>query len=79
MLPPFSETAKNFKFGLYEHYKGGQYRAIEIACHHDTLEEWVVYVGLYGDNRHFIRPLNMFLENVEVDGVVKPRFQYLGE
>lgn len=79
MLPPLSETAKNFRFGVYEHYKGGQYRAREIAVHHDTLEEWVVYQGLYGDNRHFIRPLEMFLESVEIDGVVMPRFRYLGE
>ncbi len=33
-----------FKAGLYEHYKGGKYRALALVAHHDTEELFVVYV-----------------------------------
>lgn len=79
MFPPFSETAQNFRFGVYEHYKGSHYRALQIVCHHENFEEWVVYQALYGDGRCFIRPVQEFLEEVDVSGIKRGRFQYIGE
>ena len=64
--------------GLYEHYKGQQYEVQTIATHSETAEKLVVYRCLYGDYSWWVRPLDMFLETVEIDGVSQPRFRYLG-
>jgi hypothetical protein len=68
MIPP----------GLYEHYKGGRYRVIGVATHSETEEQFVVYQSIETD-RLFVRPLQMFLENVTVDGTEMPRFRFIGE
>ena len=65
------------KLGEYEHFKGGRYRVIGAAKHSETLEEMVVYQKLYDDNGLWVRPLKMFLENVEVDGEKVPRFKFI--
>jgi hypothetical protein len=60
--------------GLYQHYKGPQYRIFSVARHSETEEEVVFYQALYGDYGFWVRPLSMFLESVEVDGEQVPRF-----
>ncbi|MEA3372831.1 MAG: DUF1653 domain-containing protein [Campylobacterota bacterium] len=65
--------------GLYQHYKGNHYEVIDVARHSETEEEVVVYRALYGERGLWVRPLKMFTENVHVDGVCTPRFNYLGE
>ncbi|WP_338509121.1 DUF1653 domain-containing protein [Pseudomonas poae] len=60
--------------GLYQHYKGPQYRVFSVACHSETEEQVVFYQALYGDYGFWVRPLSMFLESVEVDGEQVPRF-----
>jgi len=67
--------------GIYEHYKGKRYQVIGIAKHSETLEDLVVYRPLY-DNALaplWVRPLTMFMETVDVDGVQQPRFRHVGE
>ena len=66
------------KLGKYKHYKGNLYEVIGIAHHSETLEDLVVYRALYGDFDLWVCPLKMFLENVEINGVTIPRFEYLG-
>jgi hypothetical protein len=44
---------------------------------HETLEKQVIYVGLNDDGRIWSRPLEMFLEDVDDHGNIKPRFDYL--
>ena len=61
--------------GKYRHYKGGEYEVFFVARHSETEEEMVAYRTLYGDFSYWVRPLEMFLENVEIDGVLQPRFQ----
>jgi hypothetical protein len=65
------------KTGLYRHYKGPYYHVTEVAQHSETQEHLVVYRALYGDKGVWVRPLSMFTETVERDGVFKPRFAYI--
>ena len=70
------------KTGKYRHYKGKEYEIVGIATHSETMEELVVYKALYtiegkGENSLWVRPRAMFEEEVEVDGVVRKRFEYL--
>ena len=64
--------------GRYRHYKGHEYTVIGIARHSETMEELVIYRQEYGDNALWVRPKQMFLETVEVDGKIFQRFEYLG-
>jgi len=64
--------------GRYRHYKGQEYTVLGIALHSETQEELVVYRQEYGDHCLWVRPLQMFLETVLVDGQQVPRFPYLG-
>lgn len=61
--------------GIYRHFKGNRYELIDIAYHSETLEPMVVYRALYGEGKLWVRPLNMWFETVERDGIVKPRFE----
>lgn len=64
--------------GLYRHYKGKDYSVLGFAKDSETEELMVLYVPLYGDGGYWVRPLSMFTEEVEHDGKVLPRFNYLG-
>lgn len=65
--------------GLYRHYKRKNYRVLQLATHSETEEKLVIYQALYGEMGIWARPLDMFLEMVEVDGVLVPRFAYIEE
>jgi hypothetical protein len=69
------------RLGKYRHYKNKEYEVIGIARHSETLEELVVYRALYENevSKLWVRPLAMFLEEIEVDGKKMPRFEYIGE
>ena len=62
------------KPGKYRHFKGNEYEVIGVAKHSESLEEMVVYKALYGDGDIWVRPLSMWDEEVERDGVKKKRF-----
>lgn len=63
--------------GRYRHYKGREYEVLGIARHSETEEALVVYRCLYGDYSLWVRPLAMFVEDVEIDGTMQPRFARL--
>lgn len=63
--------------GLYKHYKGKTYEVVGVAKHSETLEELVVYKATYqpeGENL-WVRPLEMFLETIIVEGQNVKRFE----
>ncbi len=70
---------QTIKPGIYQHYKGPKYRVYEVAQHSEMEESLVVYRALYGEFGMWVRPLSMFLETVEIDGVTKPRFAFVEE
>lgn len=51
--------------GIYKHFKGDYYLVVDIASHSETKEKYVVYRGLYGDGSLWIRPLDMFLSDID--------------
>lgn len=59
---------------IYKHYKGDYYIVEDIATHSETLEKYVIYRQLYGDNKLWVRPYNMFIEEVNINGQ-KYRFE----
>lgn len=67
--------------GIYRHYKGNTYRVIGVAKHSETLEDLVVYESLCQNDTSqlWVRPLAMFIEEVEVDGKWVPRFARIGD
>ena len=64
--------------GLYRHYKGNHYEVLGTATHSESGERLVVYRPCYGERGLWVRPLAMFVEEVEVNGHREPRFSRTG-
>ena len=64
--------------GIYRHFKGDYYIVVDIACHSETGEEYVVYRSLYGECKLWIRPVDMFLSEVDHDKypLVKQKYRF---
>jgi len=60
----------------FTHYKNKPYKFHGVAKHSETLEELVVYECLYDNptSKLWVRPKEMFFENVVIDGKSIPRF-----
>ena len=52
---------------IYRHFKGDYYLLVDIAKHSETSEDYVVYRKLYDDGSLWVRPLDMFMEEVDHD------------
>lgn len=59
---------------VFKHYKGGEYRVLEVGTHTENEETMIVYRALRGDPRVWVRPLGVFRSLVMVDGEAVPRF-----
>jgi hypothetical protein len=69
---------------IYKHYNGKPYEILAVGrlTESETLQECVVYKGLYDDpefgpNPIWIRPLAMFMEEVMINGQSVPRFMQI--
>jgi len=72
----FVETVPFIEAGTYEHYKGKKYEVVGVGLDSETTKPVVVYTPLYESSvPFFVRPYEMFLEFVEVDGKKVERFK----
>lgn len=74
--------AHDVKKGVYRHYKGIHYCVLDVVRHSETLELMVLYKSLYDTPDYpygtlWVRPLTMFVEEVDIDGKTEPRFRYI--
>lgn len=60
--------------GIYQHYKGNLYKVLQCAQHSETEQWFVCYQALYGEYGYWVRPLEMFTEQVSMADKVVPRF-----
>ncbi|TQQ84936.1 DUF1653 domain-containing protein [Peptacetobacter hominis] len=64
---------------LYRHFKGNLYYVHDIAVHSETGEKMVVYQAMYGDYGMFVRPFDMFIEEVEEgrkDNITNQKYRF---
>ena len=67
----------SIQLGLYLHYKGGLYEVQGVVRHSETLQPMVLYRALYGQRGLWVRPFDMFLETVQVEGRTVSRFTWI--
>lgn len=67
--------------GVYEHYKGKRYKVHGVCRHSETLEELVHYECLYENELGvmWVRPKDLFLGELEIDGRPVRRFRHVRE
>jgi len=58
---------ENSKGKIFRHFKGDLYLVEDFVTNSETREKMVLYRALYGDCGLFVRPYNMFIEEVPVD------------
>ncbi len=64
----------NSKGKIFRHFKGDLYLVEDFVKHSETQETMVLYRALYGECGLFVRPYDMFVEEVP-EGKVNPTGQ----
>ncbi len=62
--------------GIYKHFKGDHYLVEDIALDSETHKEMVVYRKLYDDCSLWVRPIEMFLSEVDHNKYPKVEQKY---
>ena len=62
--------------GIYKHFKGDYYLLEDIATHSENDEKYVIYRMLYGDNKLYIRPYDMFFSLVDKEKYPEVKQKY---
>ena len=65
--------------GIYKHFKGDHYLVEDIALDSETHKEMVVYRKLYDDCSLWVRPIEMFLSEVDHNKYPKVEQKYIFE
>lgn len=68
--------------GEYEHYKGKRYEVLGVGRHSESEEYFVVYTPLYehdGQPDLWLRPYEMFVGSVTMNGESTPRFKRISK
>jgi len=61
---------------IYRHNKSGNlYLLLQIGRETNEAKKVVIYQALYGTNSIWVRDYNEFFEKIEINGVMKPRFE----
>lgn len=68
------EAWKALEGQFFRHFKGNYYQLLHVAWHSETREAQAVYRALYGEGEVWVRPMEMFLEEIERDGARIRRF-----
>lgn len=71
-LPPLP----TLRLGTYRHYKGKLYEVLGVVRHSETLAPLVLYRPMQGDGTLWVRPFEMFVESIEIQGVRQARFAH---
>jgi hypothetical protein len=62
--------------GKYQHYKGDYYEVVGVALHSEDRQPMVVYRPFHDSPvPYWVRPYEMFIQHVVVDGQQVPRFK----
>lgn len=61
---------------MYRHFKGNIYQIRSLAKHSETGEMMVVYQAMYDTFQIYVRPLAMFMEEVDFEKYPDARQQY---
>lgn len=70
------ESAGHIRVGaIYKHYKDKLYQVTGLAIIEENNQVGVIYQAQYGTHLTFIRPLSTWLEKVEKNGNLVPRFE----
>lgn len=74
MKMTYEEALQTIPCGRYRHFKGNEYEVIGIARHSEDEQPLVVYRALYGKGGLWVRPAEMWCEEITRDGKTMKRF-----
>ena len=61
---------------IYRHFKGNLYLVLDLVVDSESGRDMVLYRALYDDLKLFVRPLDMFLSEVDHDKYPDIKQQY---